>query len=272
MAIGRSVERLEDIALVTGAGRFVADMSLPFQLHMRLVRSPVAHGRIVGIEATEALAIAGVVAVWTSKDVADVPPVDFRDPSAEALLPYRQPILASERVRYVGEPVAAVFAVDAYTAEDASEAVHLEIDPLPAPMSRSETPVEFDKAYTTEAMVLRHSYGNVDRRLPRRIPSSTSTWNSSPFRRTDGTRGAIGTHDRGPDMLRLYGAAKVTHRNRDTLSKMLGRSRIGYICMNFMSAGASEFAANSIRKTFWYAWPRCGCAGRSNGSRTDAST
>ena len=54
--IGRSVARLEDMALITGAGRFVADMSLPFQLHMRLVRCPVANGTIVSIDATEALA------------------------------------------------------------------------------------------------------------------------------------------------------------------------------------------------------------------------
>ena len=108
--IGQSVSRLEDLALVTGSGRFIADMSLPFQLHMRIVRSPLAHGRLLGIDGSRALAMSGVVAVWTSEDIADVPPVDFRDPSAEALLPYRQPVLARERVRYVGEPVAAVFA------------------------------------------------------------------------------------------------------------------------------------------------------------------
>ena len=94
MVIGQPVGRLEDLALVMGAGRFVADMSLPFQLHMRLVRSPMAHGRLVKIDAVEALSVPGVVAVWTNNDIADLPPVDFRDPSAEALLPYRQPVLA----------------------------------------------------------------------------------------------------------------------------------------------------------------------------------
>jgi carbon-monoxide dehydrogenase large subunit len=225
MVIGRSVERLEDLALVTGSGRFVADMSLPFQLHMRLVRSPVAHGRITGIDATEALAIPGVVTVWTSRDVSNVPPVDFRDPSAEALLPYRQPVLARERVRYVGEPVAAVFAVDAYTADDASEAVRLEIDPLPVLMSASEPPGEFDNGHTTEATVLRHGYGNVDRAFTEahtvvELDLELGRHSAVPME----TRGAIGTYDPGLDMLRLYGAAKVPHRNRDTLSRMLGRS------------------------------------------------
>ena len=225
MAIGQPVTRLEDLALVTGAGRFVADMSLPFQLHMRLVRSPVAHGRIVKIDATEALAMSGVVAIWTSHDVSEVPPVDFRDPSAEALLPYRQPVLARGRVRYVGEPVAAVFAVDAYTAEDAADAVHLEIDPLPILMSASEPPIEFDEGHTTEATVLRHGYGDVEQAFAEahtvvELDLELGRHSAVPME----TRGAIGTYDPGLDMVRLYGAAKVPHRNRDTLSRMLGRS------------------------------------------------
>jgi aerobic carbon-monoxide dehydrogenase large subunit len=225
MVIGRSVDRLEDFALVTGSGRFVADMSLPFQLHMRLVRSPIAHGRILKIDATEALTIPGVVAVWTSRDVCDVPPVDFRDPSAEALLPYRQPVLAHERVRYVGEPVAAVFAEDAYTAEDASEAVQLEVDPLPVLMSASDQPAEFDKGDSTEVTVLRHGYGDIDRAFANapmvvELDLEIGRHSAVPME----TRGALGTYDPGLDMLRLYGAAKVPHRNRDTLVKMLGRS------------------------------------------------
>jgi aerobic carbon-monoxide dehydrogenase large subunit len=223
--IGRSVERLEDIALVTGAGRFVADMSLPFQLYMRLVRSPVAHGRILKIDAAEALATPGVIAVWTSDDIIGLPPVDFRDPSAKALLPYRQPVLARERVRYVGEPVAAVFAVDVYVAEDASEAVHLEIDPLPVLMSASEPPVEFGNGLSSEAVVLRYGYGDVDRAFAAahtvvELDLELGRHSAVPME----TRGAIATYDPALDMLRLYGAAKVPHRNRDTLSRMLARS------------------------------------------------
>ncbi|MBO0758255.1 MAG: xanthine dehydrogenase family protein molybdopterin-binding subunit, partial [Bradyrhizobiaceae bacterium] len=223
--IGKSVERLEDLALVTGSARFVADMSLPFQLHMRVVRSPIANGRIIDIDTAEALTIPGVVAVWTSRDVLDVPPVDFRDPSAEALLPYRQPVLARGRVRYVGEPVAAVFAVDAYTAEDAADAVKLEIDALPALISASEPPVEFDEGRTTEATVLTRSYGNIERAFADahtvvELDLELGRHSAVPME----TRGAIGVYDIGLDMLRLYGAAKVPHRNRDTLSRMLGRS------------------------------------------------
>src|SRR5262245_46884017 len=108
--VGRSVPRLEDPPLVTGQGRFAADVAFPRMLHMRVVRSAHAHGRIVSIDTAAALATPGVIAVWTSADVSDIPPIDFRLTRIEGLAPYRQPILARQRVRYVGEPVAAVFA------------------------------------------------------------------------------------------------------------------------------------------------------------------
>src|SRR5215468_6753551 len=89
--VGRSVPRLEDLPLVTGRGRFAADIAFPHMLHMRVVRSRHAHGRIVAIDASAALAMAGVVAVWTSADVSEIPPIDFRLTRIEGLAPYRQP-------------------------------------------------------------------------------------------------------------------------------------------------------------------------------------
>src|SRR5260370_3699764 len=112
--IGASVTRLEEAPLVRGAGLFAADVSFPCQLHMRVVRSPVAHARIGAVEIAEALSAPGIVAVWTGRDLADLAPIDFRDDRVEKLVPYRQPVLARDRVRYVGEPVAVVFAEDPY--------------------------------------------------------------------------------------------------------------------------------------------------------------
>ncbi|HEY9361320.1 MAG TPA: hypothetical protein VIQ50_12855, partial [Xanthobacteraceae bacterium] len=99
--IGRSVTRLEDPPLVRGRGRFAADISFAHQLHMRIVRAHHAHGKIVSIDTSAARALPGVLAVWTAADLAEVPPIDFRDGRIPAFEPYRQPVLATEKVRYV---------------------------------------------------------------------------------------------------------------------------------------------------------------------------
>ncbi|HXF88288.1 MAG TPA: xanthine dehydrogenase family protein molybdopterin-binding subunit [Xanthobacteraceae bacterium] len=222
--IGRSVERLEDPPLVTGRGRFAADINFPNQLHMRIVRSNVAHGRIRAIDTAAARALPGVVAVWTSADIADVPPVDFREGPIPALAPYRQPVLAAERVRYVGEPVAAVFAEDAYLAEDAADLVQVEIEELPPLLSAQAAPGEFAPGHSTEAALLRQGYGDVEaafREAPHVVELKLDVGRHSgvPLE----TRGALGRYDAARDMLELHGAAKVPHRNRELLARMLKR-------------------------------------------------
>ncbi|MBV9522354.1 MAG: hypothetical protein JO010_06160 [Alphaproteobacteria bacterium] len=104
--------QLEDQPLLTGRGAFVGDIAFPHQLHIRVVRSPYANAVLRKIDIAPALAEPGIAAVWTAADIAELSPIDFRDPAAEALRPYRQPLLARERLRYVGEPVAVVFAAD----------------------------------------------------------------------------------------------------------------------------------------------------------------
>src|ERR1700724_244158 len=108
--VGRSLARLEDGPLLTGRGRFAADVSFAQQLHMRIVRSSFAHGRLRAIDADAALALPGVHAVWTAADVADIPPIDFRLSRIEGLEPYRQLLFSSGLDRYIGEPVAALSA------------------------------------------------------------------------------------------------------------------------------------------------------------------
>ena len=102
--VGRPVLRLADPPLLTGKGCFAADVSFPHQLHMRVLRSARAHGRITSIDTAAALAAPGVVAVWTSRDVAGLPPIGFREglgmPEATVvrLMPYMLSVLAGERV------------------------------------------------------------------------------------------------------------------------------------------------------------------------------
>src|SRR3954452_21276015 len=161
--LGHSVPRIEDLPLVTGQGRYAGDINFPHQLHMRMVRSPKAHGRIVSVDASAALALPGVVAVWTNADIADLSPIDFRaDKNAEGIREFRQPALAKTFVRYVGYPIAAVFAEDPYIAEDAADLVTVELEELPAVLSASDPPGEFEPGRSTEAIILRHSYGDIE--------------------------------------------------------------------------------------------------------------
>jgi len=215
--VGRSVTRLEDYPLVTGGGCFVADIDFPHQLHMRVVRSTHAHGRIVAIGTDAARAVAGVVAIWTAADIADLPPIPFRATKVEGLEAYRQPVLAGDVVRYVGEPVAVVFATDAYLAEDAAELVELDIDGLAPQLSAIDG--------TTEPAVIRKGYGDVDTAMAEaalRIELTLDIGRHSgvPLE----TRGLIARYDTARDKLDVYGAAKRPHWNRDQLAEMLGRA------------------------------------------------
>jgi len=223
--IGRSVPRLEDPPLVTGRGRFIGDISFPHQLHMRVVRSPYAHAVLRRVEVAKALALPGIVGVWTGADIADLPPIDFRDPASEALRPYRQPILAQERLRYVGEPVAAVFAEDLYRAEDAADLVAIEAEELPPVLDAAASPGRFAPGLSTEALVMREGYGEVDAAFAAAhaviaLDLEIGRHSGAPME----TRGALARLDAARDVLELYGAAKVPHRNRDGLARMLGRS------------------------------------------------
>src|SRR5262245_47578451 len=223
--VGRSVPRLEDRPLVTGRGRFAADIAFPHMLHMRMVRSGLAHGTLRAIDTGAARAAPGVVAVWTFADVADVPPIDFRLTRIEGLAFYRQTVLARGRVRYVGDPVAAVFATDPYAAEDAADLVDVEIDELPAILSADAPPGEFEGGRSTEAATVEKSFGDVEAAFggAHRIVAldlAIGRHSGVPME----TRGAIAHYDASRDVLELHGAAKVPHWNRDTLARMLGRA------------------------------------------------
>src|SRR6516164_7076045 len=165
------------------------DISFPHQLHMRMVRSNHAHGKIVAVDTSAARALPGVVAVWTAADLADVPPIDFREGRIPPLEPYRQPVLATGAVRYVGEPG------------------------------------EFSAGRSTEVSIIRQGYGDVDAVL-RSAPIVVEL--ELAIGRHSGVplegRGAIGRYDAARDILELHGAAKVPHRNRELLAHMFARA------------------------------------------------
>src|SRR5262245_42582846 len=222
--VGASLLRIEDTPLVTGRGLFAGDVSFPSQLHMRVVRSPVAYGRIVSVDTAAAKASPGVAAVWTIADIAELPPIDFRDDRVEPLIPYRQPLLARTCVRYVGEPVAVVFAEDPYQAEDAADLVTLDIEALVPVPSTDEATGEFDEGLLTEPMVIEKAYGDIEGAF--RAAHAVVALDLSIGRHSGvplETRGAIARYDAEHDVLELHGAAKVPHRNREQIAKILSR-------------------------------------------------
>jgi len=226
--IGVSVERLEDRPLLTGQGRFAGDIGFPHQLHMRIVRSPYAHGKLSGIDTSEARKLRGVVAVWTVEDIDDLPPIDFREGPNEKLAPFRQPVLAKGVVRYVGEPVAAIFATDPYVAEDAADLVELDIEETDPVIDAALPTSGFAQGLTTEPTICTQGYGDVaitfkDAAHVIEMDLSIGRHSGVPLE----TRGAIGRYDAARDVLELHGAAKVPHKNRESLARMLSRGTAG---------------------------------------------
>src|SRR4051794_18373902 len=124
MAIGESVRRRTTDAVVGGLERYVADFDAEGSLWARIVRSYEPHGLLTKVHADEARAHPGVVAVITAEAFGGEPPKIpmrvYRTELAERAL---QPVLASDRVRYVGEPYAVVLATDPFTCEDAAETI-----------------------------------------------------------------------------------------------------------------------------------------------------
>ncbi len=137
--MGTRVIRTEDPRLLTAGGVYVDDLRTPelsVAARVTFVRSPLAHARITGIDASEALAEPGVIAVLTVRDMDDLappPPSSGEWDGSPAPLggPWAEPLLAVDTVRFVGEPVAMVITDDTYQGEDAADLVAVDYDPLP---------------------------------------------------------------------------------------------------------------------------------------------
>ncbi len=130
---GQSLQRLEDERFLTGRGRFTDDVNRPGQAYAAIIRSPHAHARINGIRTTEGATAPGVLGMFTAADLHGLGPIPCAIKVATVgpmLVPARY-ALATDRVRYVGEPVAFVVATSRSAARDAAERVAVEYDPLP---------------------------------------------------------------------------------------------------------------------------------------------
>ena len=135
---GHAVRRIEDPALIAGRGNFTDDVAPAGQTHLVFLRSPYAHARIVALDTSAALALPGVLAVFTGADLVQAgvqpmpTPSPFRRPDGSAPASPMRHALAHERVRYVGEAVVAIVAATRLAALDGADAVRVDYDELPA--------------------------------------------------------------------------------------------------------------------------------------------
>ncbi|MEO6955701.1 MAG: xanthine dehydrogenase family protein molybdopterin-binding subunit [Antricoccus sp.] len=126
--VGQPRERHEDARMVRGRGQFTDDVARVGALHLAFVRSPIAAGRILSIDTSDALRIDGVRAVLTAVDLGETELTAVLE--RDGFVPTSMPMLAFDHVRYVGEPIAVIAATDAYAAEDGAEHVFVDIEPL----------------------------------------------------------------------------------------------------------------------------------------------
>jgi aerobic carbon-monoxide dehydrogenase large subunit len=222
--IGASPKRKEDHRLITGAGRFVDDLSRPGLLHMAVVRSRHAHARIIKIDVAAAKALPGVTAAWTASDLSEIK----RSMPAAYGGQYKGrsfavPVLAHERVRYVGEAVAVVLAESAYAAADGAQAVEIEYKPLPVASDTEKAvtakPPIHDWPDNTTLPVGAH-YGDVDKAWAQcdvvvseriRHPRIAGAFIE--------TRGTLAYHDTGT--LTVWSSTQNPYSLRDSLAAVL---------------------------------------------------
>jgi carbon-monoxide dehydrogenase large subunit len=228
--IGSPVARLEDLRFLRGRGEYVDDVPSADALHAVILRSAVAHGRIRSIDASAALKLPGVRGVFTAKDVGDdIPVITMRQELLPEFTPYQQPVIARDKVRYVGEPIAVVVADSAALAEDALEYVAVDIEPLP--------PVPDRAAARKNGSIL---FENAGRNLVATLSAVTgdaeAAFKNSPYTRrerfsvqrfsavTMEPRGLLAQWDAAKQHLTVSGMTKVVFHNRRILAKQMGLS------------------------------------------------
>lgn len=199
--IGKSMKRVEDPRLLTGKGKYIDDVVVPNMAHVALLRSPFAHARIKSIDISKAQALPGVVVVVTGKMMAEStgPTVSFSSP------PVPQHAIAVDKVRHVGEAVAAVVAEDRYIAEDALDLIEVEYEELPVvsdieqmPYAKGDAVLHPERGDTNVAIDRTFTFGPVDADFARAdlVVKRKLRWNRSGPQPLE-TAGAVAEYDEG---------------------------------------------------------------------------
>ena len=235
--VGRAVPRREDDRLLRGRARYMADLAFEGLLDAIVLRSPFARARILSIDTDAALAADGVVAVLTADDLVGVEPAltrqfysltpAFMDSYEVFLGPYREPILARDRVSRMGEPVAFVIATDRGAAEDAAELVDVDYEPLEpivdplramspgSDLVVSDVPGNVQASFRIEVGDPGSAVEAADREVSSRFRIGRSV--GSPIE----TRGAVGEPPTADEPLTVWSSTQIPHLLRSYLAEFL---------------------------------------------------
>lgn len=230
--IGQPVKRTEDPVLVQGHGQYTDDINLPGQAYCVMVRSTHAHGVINGIDTSAAKDMPGVLGVYTAADLGAYGPIKcivaFKNRDGSDIRKPGRYALASDKVRFVGDPVACVVAETLLQAKDAAEAVMLDIDPLPAVTKMSEAdapgaPQIYDEVPNNT--VLDYHFGDADKVKAAFDKAAHVTKleivNTRVVVSAMEPRAAIGVHDAGKDHWTLHVGSQGAFGMKNQLVDML---------------------------------------------------
>jgi carbon-monoxide dehydrogenase large subunit len=228
-SIGRSEWRKEDPPLLRGEAGFVDDLHDADALHAAILRSPVGHARLGRIDPAAARELDGVVDVITADDLPEGgPKIPMRMFKREGMERFLQRPLATDKVRYSGEPVAVVVAESRYLAEDATELIEVDYEPLATALDvpstlAAEAPLLHEEAGTNLVAEFDLCRGDVEEALAAAEEIVEITFHCGRHAAVPmEPRGLLAFPEEGTDRLVLHGAAKIVHVNRRILAAMLG--------------------------------------------------
>ncbi len=222
--IGAAIPRREDRRFLTGHGRYIDDIEVTGALQACFVRSPHAHARIVGIDTKAAAALSGVVAVVTGRDIAEWVTRHRMAPDIEGVLPVESDAMPIDRVRFQGDPVAIVVAIDRYIAEDAVALVEVDYEVLEAvtDMRTALAPGAPRVDETLDSNLVSHqsqAFGDVDVRMREAHRVVEARFHQQ--RQTHvpiETRGCIAVWDPGREHLTVHVGTQAPHPYRSQLA------------------------------------------------------
>ncbi len=225
--VGKRVKRTEDPRLIRGLAHYVDDVALPGTLHVSFVRSIYAHARITNVDTSAALAAPGVVAVYTGGDVSGkIGPVPCASNLPELKIPDHR-VLATDRVYFVGHPIAAVVATDRYAARDAVDLVMVDYEELPVVTDVEQAaaggPVIHEAFGDNIAYKLTTGEGDIDAAFAaadRTVKQRILHKRLAPIAMEP--RGVLARYFPGEEELTIWSSTQIPHLMRTQVALMIG--------------------------------------------------